>query len=1014
MCSGPFMEATTGVIDLSDHHIVHLDYLLNFLYTGDYSDDLTEPASASISANTESPQGATPIAVANNSGHDSEVDEVGRSSSLRHATMYAIGDRYDIVPLKNLAKSKFSATVYEGGPCTDTFPELLEYVYTSTPDSDRGLRDPVQEICGVSAEYLLMNQDIIDIMLDVPTVAVDMCKGLLAWAETETEIKRDHFETLRFEHGAEKQELEQTIAENTVRIGEAEAKLEKYQALLELLRNCDACGLAFSLAAITDPLAFKGCFECQNAAEHLMPPSSGEMLARRRACEGCRRLKVQCKYDSLQSAACKRCSRAGRPCVITERRPRAKGNSKIAELERQLQEMSANLEAIKSQASQQDGQSEESPVRSVLTPESSFSARHARKVDAHDHDEEHAAEPHVQGAHTPMKSESSIETHALLQNHLPTSSTTKSISQGPLSSYSDVIDRGVITMDAAERALDHFIINLMPQLPIVVIQASSDAAQMRRDKPTLFLSILIAASGTLPILAQREINEELQRVFADRILVVGERSLELIQALQIAMVWYYPPVRYEQLKYYQLVYTQFLIKVSSITDVFNYKIHVTCVMAIDMGLNRRGKAMRVTGLIEARRGLSLQRKQYPDSSLIECRRAWLGCYFLAALTAQNSRRTNLIRWSTYLEECLQLLETSAIALSSDQTLCHWVRLQRVADEIGEQFNVEDPTVLHGLDDIRMKFMVQGFEAQLRECISRTLNVPKSTSIIFGETHTRLYLHEVALNSGNNNDDLRPPFTPDVFKSMRPLERAELSAGHIDSLSTALTSIHSLYQTFLSMPPATVRCLPTFQFVRLIYLSVVFIKLTADGDDFNVEHYLDDILMLLSLAAQDNQCASAKQFSMVLTVLKTLIVKHKPCSVGAAIATGHRKALESCQTGTILQNGTTTSQPIITHRASESLQETGMYRRPSISPDPARFGMETTISGVSKADGENGSTFGMTSGFPMRYNGPSEPPDFDMVDGDNFPSFVMDDDLVNSILANAPPDFFTQFDMEYFP
>ena len=380
----------------------------------------------------------------------------------------------------------------------------------------------------------------------------------------------------------------------------------------------------------------------------------------------------------------------------------------------------------------------------------------------------------------------------------------------------------------------------------------------------------------------------------------------------------------------------------------------------------------------------------------------------------STRRANLIRWSSYLEECLQLLETSIDALPSDQILCHWVRLQHIADDIGEQFNVEDPTCLDDLDDMKMKQIVQGFEAQWRECISRPLNVPKAPNVVFGETQIRLYLHEVALNTGKNNDDLKPPFTPEVFKSMRPLQKVEISAGHIDSLSTSLTSIHTLYKAFLSIPPAIIRCLPTYYFVRLIYMSVVFIKLTADGDDFNVEHYLDDILILLSLAAQDSQCASARKFSMVITVLKTLIVKHKPHSVGAGITTSHKRAVESRQTGQVLQKSSTTSQPTVDHRTSETLQETEIYRGPFIKPDPAQSGLETPLIGASEVDGINSNTFSIPHEVSMSCSGVPEPLDFEMFDGDSFPSFFMDDDLVNSILANAPPDFFTQFDMEYLP
>ncbi|MCJ1433534.1 hypothetical protein MMC27_002897 [Xylographa pallens] len=300
MCSGPFQEASSGVIDLSDHTIVDLDCLLQYLYTRDYSDPATESADAAVSSNADNPgevmpstlpngfnhdmvvdaaaslnvdipQEVMPSALPMDSTHSPEGDKEGWSAPLRHARMYAIGDRYDIVPLKDLAKSKFGATVYRDGPRTDTFPELIEYVHTSTPESDRGLRDPIQQIIVLSAEYLLMHQDIIEIMLDVPTVAVDMCKGLLAWAETEIKSRNDHIASMQTKHGEEKQRLEQTAAENDIQMKKAEEKLERCKNLAEWLWRCETCRSEFTKTIpikILDPLGFTECFPCQMSKKY--------------------------------------------------------------------------------------------------------------------------------------------------------------------------------------------------------------------------------------------------------------------------------------------------------------------------------------------------------------------------------------------------------------------------------------------------------------------------------------------------------------------------------------------------------------------------------------------------------------------------------------------------------------------------------------------------------------------------------------------------------------------------
>ncbi len=87
------------------------------------------------------------------------------------------------------------------------------------------------------------------------------------------------------------------------------------------------------------------------------------------------------------------------------------------------------------------------------------------------------------------------------------------------------------------------------------------------------------------------------------------------------------------------------------------------------------------------------------------------------------RRTNLIRWSPYLDNCLEILETSSEAIPSDLILCHWVRLQHISDDVGMQFSIEDPATCNGLDDPKVRFAMNGFESQLQSC-SET-KIPKT-------------------------------------------------------------------------------------------------------------------------------------------------------------------------------------------------------------------------------------------------------------------------------------------------
>lgn len=77
------------------------------------------------------------------------------------------------------------------------------------------------------------------------------------------------------------------------------------------------------------------------------------------------------------------------------------------------------------------------------------------------------------------------------------------------------------------------------------------------------------------------------------------------------------------------------------------------------------------------------------------------------------RRLNLTRWTSYLDECLYDLETSDNALPSDKTFCQWVKLQRLADDLGTQLSTDDISYA-GISDIKIQIALKGFERQMTD------------------------------------------------------------------------------------------------------------------------------------------------------------------------------------------------------------------------------------------------------------------------------------------------------------
>jgi len=68
------------------------------------------------------------------------------SPMVFHAEVYGIADKYDIPFLATYAKEKFKEAISTGWDKED-FPQAILEAYSSTPESDRGLRDLILNVC---------------------------------------------------------------------------------------------------------------------------------------------------------------------------------------------------------------------------------------------------------------------------------------------------------------------------------------------------------------------------------------------------------------------------------------------------------------------------------------------------------------------------------------------------------------------------------------------------------------------------------------------------------------------------------------------------------------------------------------------------------------------------------------------------------------------------------------------------------------------------------------------------
>ncbi|KAK0126289.1 hypothetical protein ONS95_007900 [Cadophora gregata] len=618
---------------------------------------------------------------------------------------------------------------------------------------------------------------------------------------------------------------------------------------------------------------------------------------RSRACEACRGLKVRCEPNfNNPDAPCKRCAKANRQCVITvpSRKRQKKTDSRVAELEKKINALTATLQAqgagtaiatavaAQSLDNGMQSQAPHNPYQQVTSGGYSTPYTQTRsEVRADEWQYPRAPEGDRKSSAPPMvvagqkrkldahlgTSESSTPASTGIQKQAEVTGffqTTNPEAQksAPAHEYMDIIDRGLTTAETASVIFNHYVKNMAPHMPAVVFPEGTTAAEIRKTKPILFLAILSAGAGSLYPDLQRTLTKEVMSIYAERIICNGDKTIELIQALIISCLWYWPPEHFEELKFYQLI-------------------HIASVMAIDIGMNKKSKLQKTKGA-GLFRDNPWRRTPFPDAESAESRRTWLACYFLCCNASMGLRRPNLIRWTSFMEDCIDFLETSPDALPSDKGFCHWIRSQHIAEDIGTQFSMDDPSATVNISDPKVQYALKGFEIELEKWASQIPQESNSPGLQVTEHVINLYMHEVAMHVDHNVEEFKPPFTDALLRdSAANAEQMTLTGAHIAALSICLKSIDGIFNNFLQFDVDVIRCLPVASFVRVAYAVVVLIKMyfaaatpgshfgkVIDKDNMKVEQYLDGLVDLFRKSAKDEKSRPSAKFLMVLLMLKT--------------------------------------------------------------------------------------------------------------------------------------------------
>ncbi|KAJ9246681.1 transcriptional regulator family: Fungal Specific TF [Paecilomyces variotii] len=638
----------------------------------------------------------------------------------------------------------------------------------------------------------------------------------------------------------------------------------------------------------SEPAAIAGA--PSHEQHHVDPDDPLGDLKRPRACEACRQLKVRCEPDDNHpTGACRRCAKAGRTCVVTAptRKRQKKTDSRVAELEKKIDALTASLQATRGQ----------NPVAEVGTPRLYTEEPTPRRwlgggpPPRQGVDRRASRDTSVMGSPAHLagnKRQHSGEFKGagyggFLAPQNPRSRSPQPEQQardvGDLSGvwssifvpkpdagheFADVIDKGLVDVEIANKAFNRYAADMAPVLPFVVFPPGTKMGDIRRTKPILFLAILSVSISPFQPAIHLQLTNAVYRVIAERVLVKGEKTLELVQALLVACLWYPPPDHFEELKFYQLI-------------------HMAAILGMDIGMNRRTRTKHkppfgVWREILGKKASSLD----PDAP--ETRRAWAGCYFMALLSTFALRRALLVRWSPYMDECLDIFQNSPDALPSDRSLTHWLKLARIGEEVSFQFSMDDPVTSLSLHDPKVQYALKGFEKQMDQWRREIPSEFYSPTMRHFEQILNVYMHEIAMHVDHNIDDFRPPF---VSSAREGALTEHTTPAHVDALTSCLTSIHESLDIMCSLDQKTILALPTIFFARTSYVAVALIKLFSatsaqdsrlgqvfDPADLKVEYYLDKVTQHFKVAGNNDGGRTVAKFAVVLSMLKNWFLKRK--------------------------------------------------------------------------------------------------------------------------------------------
>lgn len=482
---------------------------------------------------------------------------------------------------------------------------------------------------------------------------------------------------------------------------------------------------------------------------------------RPRACDNCHSIKIKCELGSTGGPGpCSRCKRLGKDCVIT---PPKRQKDRVAELEAQVRTLTGLLEQQK-----------------IKTAQTSAGPLPDRDGDI--------------GSESQTATLSNSQKKRKLSGDSKAGVASKYGSSDPESIEADAF----VSRETQQLLLSKYINELFPVFPLCPITGDNDYQSMRKSRPLLLQAIVYAAS---PGVVSPDVHEQLGKivtgVFATEAIADGHKSMELVQAMQIVVMYYRAPKNHTHISAFQLVEIM-----TSMAE------RLACGQTSDR-------------LIEE------------DVTANDARRVWNVCQLFSEAMAIFIRRPCPHKWDNNAANGLYLLEY-AYALPTDRLLCQYVRAEALCGTIASRSNYYT-SIVNDLSNPELQANMQALQDQITDWKAQLPPSVWCTSLQFWEHAMTMYLHEPILHTPTNKQSFTAPFIAEKL-SVTDFPKPVVTQEHLNSIAALKDASHALINWYTGLDLATSMALPAVQFAaRVLYALYILVKVhiasTAKGNTF---------------------------------------------------------------------------------------------------------------------------------------------------------------------------------------